>query len=472
MIALRADARTRLEPRGGLGRAGPQPGEPELGPARRAIGTISERETVEGLKVSQHSAVDASRMRLSNLSLVLTALIRESPISQVALTRLTGLNKATVSSIVEELVEGGWVRTEGRYQGGTGRPRQLLVPDADRGYLIGAEINVDYLAVLVTDFSGRERALLRETVDVRNFTVADAVGSLKVLMLQTVEQVGAVREQVLGVALGVPGVISDNGTLLVAPKIDWHETEIGVLFQEALEDVFTQAMPPTVENEANLGAFAEQSFGCCGIVPNFVHLSGEIGVGAGVFLDGELFRGTHGAGGEVGHITIDPNGPKCECGKVGCWTKYISRRALDRYVRERKAAGRQSSLWESDGASLDYEHNPALVAETAHGGDAVAREALDEIERYLAIGIGNLVSIYDPQVVVLGGFFTSLFAGTTDHLKKEVDRWVMGEFGKELRVELSSKGQDSCLWGGIALVLRQLTANPRLLPAPARVART
>jgi len=403
--------------------------------------------------------------------LVLTALIRESPISQAALARLTGLNKATVSSIVEELIEGGWVRAEGRYQGGTGRPRQLLVPNGDRGYLIGAEINVDYLAVLVTDFSGWERARLQQTVDVQQLTVADAVGRLKALVLKAVERADAVKEQVLGIALGVPGVISDNGTLLVAPKIDWHETEIGVLFQEALEDRFPQAMPPVVENEANLGAFAERGFGCCVDVPNFVHLSGEIGVGAGVFLDGELFRGTHGAGGEVGHITIDPNGPKCECGKVGCWTKYISRRALARYVGERRAAGRQSSLWEGDGASPDHEHEPALVAEAARKGDAVAREAVNEIERYLAIGIGNLVSIYDPQVVVLGGFFTSLFAGTIDHLKGEVDGWVMGEFGKELRVELSTKGQSSCVWGGIALVLRQLAANPRLLPAPARAAR-
>jgi predicted NBD/HSP70 family sugar kinase len=421
------------------------------------------------LKGSQHAAVDASRMRLSNLSLVLTALIRESPISQAALARLTGLNKATVSSIVEELIEGGWVRAEGRYQGGTGRPRQLLVPNGDRGYLIGAEINVDYLAVLVTDFSGKERACLQQTVDVRKLAVTDAVYQLKALVLKAVEKAGAVREQVLGVALGVPGVISDNGTLLVAPKIDWHETEIGVLLQEALEDVFPQAMPPVVENEANLGAFAERGFGCCVDIPNFVHLSGEIGVGAGVFLDGELFRGTHGAGGEVGHITIDPNGMECECGKVGCWTKYVSRRALARYVGERRAAGRRSSLWEGDGAGPDYE--PALVAEAARKGDAVAREAANEIERYLAIGIGNLVSMYDPQVVVLGGFFTDLFAGTIDHLKGEVDGWVMGEFGKELRVELSTKGQSSCAWGGIALVLRQLAANPRLLPGPARAAR-
>ena len=423
------------------------------------------------MKGSRYAAVDASRMRLSNLSLVLTALIRESPISQAALARLTGLNKATVSSIVEELIVGGWVRAEGRYQGGTGRPRQLLVPNGDKGFLIGAEINVDYLAVLVTDFSGRECASLQQTVDVRELSVAGAVSQLKALVLKAVEEAGASGEQVLGIALGVPGVISDNGTLLVAPKIDWAETEIGVLFQEALEDVFPQAMPPVVENEANLGAFAERGFGCCVDVPNFVHLSGEIGVGAGVFLDGELFRGTHGAGGEVGHTTIDPNGPKCECGKVGCWTKYVSSRALARYVGERRAAGRESSLWEGDGASPHNEHEPALVAEAARKGDAVAREAVNEIERYLAIGIGNLVSMYDPQVVVLGGFFTSLFAGNIDHLKDQVDGWVMGEFGKELRVELSTKGQSSSVWGGIALVLRQLAANPRLLPASARAAR-
>jgi predicted NBD/HSP70 family sugar kinase len=423
------------------------------------------------LRSSQNSAVDASRMRLSNLSLVLTTVIRESPISQAVLARLTGLNKATVSSIVEELVGDGWVRAEGRYQGGIGRPRQLLVPNADRGYLIGAEINVDYLAVLVTDFSGKERALLREHVDVRRLAATDAIRSLKTLTLQAVEQAGAAQEQVLGAALGVPGVINENGMLLVAPKIGWQEIEIGVLFQEALEDLFPRAMSPIVENEANLGAFAEWTFGCCGNVPNFIHLSSEIGVGAGVFLDGELFRGTHGAGGEVGHTTIDPNGPKCECGKFGCLTQYVSQRALDRIIQEHKAAGKYSSLFEGDGASLSYEHDPARVVEAARGDDAVAKESLEEIERYLAIGIGNLVSIYDPQVVVLGGFFTDLFAGDMDHLKNEVGRWVMGEFGKELRVELSTKGQDSCVWGGVGLVLRQLATNPRLLPIPDHAAR-
>ena len=410
-------------------------------------------------------------MRLNNLSLVLTTVIRESPISQAVLARLTGLNKATVSSIVEELVGGGWIRAEGRYQGGIGRPRQLLIPNADRGYLIGAEINVDYLAVLVTDFSGKERSLVREHLDVRGLAATEAISSLKALIVQAVEQADTAREQVLGVALGVPGVINENGMLLVAPKIGWQEIKIGVLFQEALEGLFPRAMSPIVENEANLGAVAEQTFGCCGNVPNFIHLSSEIGVGAGVFLDGELFRGTHGAGGEVGHTTIDPNGPKCECGKFGCLTQYVSQRALDRIIQEHKAAGKYSLLFEGDGASLSYEHDPDRVLEAARKGDAVAEESLEEIERYLAIGIGNLVSSYDPQVVVLGGFFTDLFAGDMDHLRTKVGRWVMGEFGKELRVELSTKGQDSCVWGGVGLVLRQLATNPRMLPMADQAAR-
>ncbi len=219
-----------------------------------------------------------------------------------------------------------------------------------------------------------------------------------------------------------------------------------------------------VENEANLAAFAEQSFGCCVDVSDFVYLSGEIGVGAGVFLNGELFRGTHGAGGEVGHVTINPNGPRCECGKFGCWTKYVSQRALEQIIQERKIAGRRSWLWESQDVSPGYELTPGRIAEAARRGDAVAEEAVDEVERYLAIGIGNLVSMYDPQVVVLGGFFTDLLAGSTNRLRDEVDKWVMGEFGKELRIELSTKGQDSCVWGGVGFVLRQLAANPRLLP--------
>jgi glucokinase len=152
-------------------------------------------------------------------------------------------------------------------------------------------------------------------------------------------------------------------------------------------------------------------------------------------------------------------------------TQYVSQRALDRIIQEHKAAGKYSLLFEGDGASLSYEHDPDRVLEAARKGDAVAKESLEEIERYLAIGIGNLVSSYDPQVVVLGGFFTDLFAGDMDHLRTKVGRWVMGEFGKELRVELSTKGQDSCVWGGVGLVLRQLATNPRLLPMPDQAAR-
>jgi predicted NBD/HSP70 family sugar kinase len=392
----------------------------------------AERWTVTGVPAPH--TVDSSWMRVTNLAAVLAAVIRDPPTSRARLVAETGLTKATISSLVDELSTRGWIRSGGQNQEGIGRPRQLLVPNADQGFIVGAEINVDYLAVLVVDFACHERRLARIPLDIAQLGPVAAVRQLARQLLDAVASLDADPHRILGVGLAVPGVVGPNSILVVAPNLEWENVDVGSVLETELRRELGDGVPIIVENEANLAALAEQSFGSCASVRNFVYLSSEQGVGAGIVVDGEVFRGTHGAAGEVGHVTIDPHGPRCQCGKLGCWQVFTSQSAL---------------------GTLPLDEATRV-----------------QLERYLAIGLGNLVQMYDPEVVVLGGFFADALGARRAELIAEVGEWVMGDFARPLRIEISTFGQDSSIWGGVAMVLQWLAARPRSIDSGDRLIAT
>ena len=401
--------------------------------------------------------VDGAWMRTTNLSVALAAIIDHGGISRAMLARETGLNKATVSSLTEELGELGWVRAGGQDQGALGRPGELLEPHPDRGVILGAEVNVDYLAVLVSDPSGARRALVTEHLDVATLTPSQAVDRLADLMRAALQEAAVDPSQVLGLGLGVPGVVDVGTRLLVAANLGWRSVDVHDLLRRAVQGFLHDKLPVLIENEANLGAIAEQTYGIGARFDDFVYLSGELGVGAGVVMAGQLLRGTHGAAGEVGHMTIDPAGARCQCGKHGCWQVFVSQGAvLDWFSQALDARGQTLS-----------NPRPDDILASAEFGDAAGLETLERLDRYLAIGVGNLVEMYDPNAVVLGGFYSTMYRGRVDKLRVELASWVMDSFGSEVSIELSTHGQDACVWGATGRMLRFLVANPRQVATPA-----
>lgn len=372
--------------------------------------------------------VDGRRMRALNLALVLASVIDEGSTSRARLVAETGLRKATISSLVDELMERGWLRPGEKARSGIGRPRELVLPNEDRGFIVGAEINVDYLAVLIVDFAGGHRHLVREPIGVQELGVDRSVRRLAELVVSSLDALGATPDHLLGVSLGLPGVVDADGILLKAANVGWQRVDVRGAFADALGSMLRATVPVLVENEANLGAIAEQTFGKARSTDNFVYLSGELGVGAGVIIDGDLFRGRHGAFGEVGHITLDPNGPRCACGKRGCWQVYVSQSAL------RHADAQQD------------------------------RRALADVERHFAVGLGNLVQMYDPELILLGGIFASAFATRVERIADLMQDWVMGPFGADVRIDVSELGQDACIRGAVSSVLRWLVERTRAVP--------
>jgi len=402
--------------------------------------------------------LDARAMRQANLGLVLGEVVRRPPISQPDLVEATGLKKATVSRLLDELVRLGWVRMSGAAAGTVGRPRTLFAPDPARGLVVGARISLDALSVLAVDFGGTGHRRGAHPMDVAATPQRDVAEALRRLLESTLSTTTA---PVLGAALALSGIV-DAGRLGFAPGLEWPDPDATAMFGSTLGPRLADGAPLVVENEARLAAVGEQRYGAAAGVDDFVYLLGATGVGAGVVVDGRLLRGSRGAAGEVGHVSIAMAGERCSCGKTGCWATYLGEAELVRLVELARMDGETSSLWTGRPGAAGAAPDPAEVLAAARGGDAVALRALRLMRRALAAGIGNLVSAYDPELVVLGGFLSAAFGGDLEPLRAEVDDWVMGG-GVHTELQLTASGlADASLLGGIALVHDRVVQAPRL----------
>ena len=385
----------------------------------------------------RRAPLDARAMRQENLGLVLAEVVRRPPMAQADLVEATGLKKATVSRLLEELVRLGWVRPSGAQAGLVGRPRTLFAPDPDQGTVVSTRISLDGVSVTAVNFGGARRRALQEPLDVAGRPQPEVAETLGRLVRELLDETGG---PVLGAALALPGIV-DGGRLGYAPGLDWPDRDATALLRRALPGRLAPDAPLVTGNEARFAAVGEQRYGAAAGVDDFVYLLGEAGVGAGVVAGGRLFEGSRGAAGEVGHVSIALEGRRCSCGKVGCWATFVG----------------ESELVHLAGSTGDAED----VIAGARAGDRAAQDAITAMRRPLAAGIGNLVSAYDPELVVLGGFLAAAFGGDLDALRAEVDDWVMGGgVHTALRLE-ASRVEDASLLGGVALVHDRVVQAPR-----------
>jgi predicted NBD/HSP70 family sugar kinase len=418
-----------------------------------------------GAPVSLSAGIGSSGIRQANLASVLSAVVDHAPVSQSRLGELTGLKKPTISKLVDELHRGGWIQLSGETQGAVGRPRQLWGPDGKKGLILAAQLSLEQISVLIVDFADNVRAERSMAVDLRRWSEDDAVQGVASMMLgalQDARLADAAHLPVLGVAVAAPGIVTDTGALSFIPGLSWVDPDLRGRLRTALAASVDEHCPFVVDNEANLATLAEQHYGGHTGSRNMVYVLADRGVGAGVVLDGQLFRGPHRSAGEVGHMSMNLEGPPCPCGKRGCWAVYVGQDALRDHVLEAPGSGGSSELWGRGETvtSLD-------VVAAALRGDAVALDAVARVRRYLAAGIGNLVNLYDPELVVLGGFMRAVFADSLDELRGEVDEWIMGGRPHEdFTLALSVMGAAAPRWGGVRAVTRLVVTDPRAERAP------
>jgi predicted NBD/HSP70 family sugar kinase len=389
-------------------------------------------------------------VRRHNLGVVLRHLSEHGPRSRATIALETGLNKTTVSSLVTELIGLQLVVERGLEQRGTvGRPGQVVELSGEGVVALGLEINVDYIAVRALDLTGAERHRSLDVEDNRRVGVGQVLDRLAALATTALDVVQAQGLRPVGATVALPGLVdAANGALLVAPNLGWT----GVAIVDELRDrLSVPDFPLAADNEANLAALAELWEGTARGLRDVLYVSGEIGVGGGIIIGGELFRGAQGFGGEFGHMTMDPDGKPCACGSRGCLETVAGLEAL------LEMAGLDAS-----GASTTTGSGEpvAALAGRARAGDDNALAALREGGRWLGIAIASAANLLNFQAVVLGGFFGQLSTWLASPIARELEVHVLASEWAVPRLLPSTLGPEAAVRGAAAQSLRRVLADP------------
>ncbi|MEU8884157.1 ROK family transcriptional regulator [Streptomyces hydrogenans] len=384
---------------------------------------------------------DKSGVRRHNLSLVLRTVHDAGETTRAAVAARVGLTRPAVSSLVEQLLELGFLVESGKtFSGQAGRPGTVLKPAGTGPAALGVEINVAYVSVCLVDLTGTDR--IRRTVRLDNRAAApDVLARAAAVAAEALAEAEALGLSPSGAALALPGLVSD-GTVRQAPNLGWHDTPAERLFGDALAALRPAARRLAVasDNEANMAALAELRFGTPGTPRTFLHLTGETGVGGAVVVHGELLRGAHGFAGEIGHLVVDAEGPRCRCGSRGCLEQY---------------AGQAALLRAADAADVDD------LAARAGRGEPRALAALAEAGRMLGRALSGAVNLLDPEAVVLGGIYPRLMPWLAPAVTGELaERVVSGLWPADAgRLRAASPATDAAR-GAAALVLHDILADP------------
>jgi glucokinase-like ROK family protein len=347
--------------------------------------------------MSRITALGHNHMRGRNLAVILSALQQSTPISRSGLARLTGLHKASITSLINQLEGSGFIRElELIPSENAGRPATGLGLNPDAGSIISVEIGVDYISAIVTDFT--TRILWRHHEDADSPMDQNAILSQSFEIAEEARLVAqALPGRLFGIAWGVPGLVNvETGTLLFAPNLGWAD----VPFRDLVTAKFD--IPTHVDNEAKLAALGEATFGTARSFDYVIYVSSGIGIGGGIVIDGQVISGASGFAGEIGHMTVDPEGFACNCGNHGCWETLASEWALFRRIREAIDSRQPTSL----SGALSSESNlltVPIIVDAAREGDSIALNALRETGQWLGIGIANLINGFNPHGIVLGG---------------------------------------------------------------------
>jgi glucokinase-like ROK family protein len=389
---------------------------------------------------------DQEKVRKINKSIVLDTLRLYAPISRARVANLTGLNRGTVSNIVNDLIAEGLVAENEQEVTRVGRPEIALSLRPDGGAVIGVEIGVDFIAIILTNFIAE--ILWRVRVEIQPAqSQTEIIGQAEKLIEEALEIARDKQLRPLGIGIGLPGLVNiRQGELIFAPNLNWKSVPIRLMWNQRFH------LPIYADNEANLAALGEYYFGVARGVDDFVYLSSGIGLGGGIVIGGKLFRGGRGYGGEIGHIQREPNGEPCACGRVGCWETQVGPRAVLRRIQKEFHNHPDAALLDAcqgDIRLLTFER----VVELALGGNATCRTAIEEVAFNLGVGIADLVNIFNPNLIVVGGAFILGKAILQPIIETTAYSMMLLPSRDYLQIKFSDLGADACVLGAVAVVL-------------------
>jgi predicted NBD/HSP70 family sugar kinase len=394
--------------------------------------------------VARGTGLGHEELRRNNMSQLLTRVHISGPTSRAMLTRELGLNRSTIGDLASSLAELGLIR-EGQSVGAgrSGRPSLLVAPRTDNA-VVGVDLGVDRIAVALVALGGdvlerKERPHQRGEHDVAH--VVESVAQMVEDLLEGHREV-----RCLGIGVAIPGTVgSDDGLVRFAPNLGWVDAPFAQLLFERV------GLGVSVGNDANLGVVAEHVRGAAAGHDDVAYLSGSVGIGGGFLVGGTLLAGAHGYAGEIGHILVDVNGPRCRCGNIGCWEMKVGENQL--LTRAGRLPG---------GGPVGVTE----VIEAAVAGEPRARDAVNDVADWIGVGLRAVINLFNPEIIVLGGSLAQVWEAQRDRIDGVLDRWSLMSPRSEVIVRASQFGQDSPLIGAAELALEPVLTNPMSVAAP------
>ena len=394
---------------------------------------------------------DLSDVRTTNLAVVLRFVRTHAPCSRADIAASTGLNKATVSSLVADLLDRHLLRETGLTENRIGRPASMLTLQSRPYAAIGIEMAADHLVAIAVDLTGERLLTWRRAYPGLDGTPGRAEAAVVALAGRVVAKMAAQQRRVLGLTVAAPGLVAPGGAVRFAAHLDRPPLELGAALERGLRHPEYDVV---IDSAANLAALAEYRGGADADTPHLLALLGGVEIGAGIVTDGRALRGGRGFAGQAGHLQVDCDGPPCRCGRRGCLEAVAGLPALVHRALPDTVA---------DGPIADYAPELDRITALAGHGDPHVTAALTAVGRLVGRGVSMLAELLDPQVVVLGGSFATLGPWLLPAVEAELAARAGGEPG--CRIIASTLHPDAAALGGAMLALDRLEAGK--LPAPA-----
>ncbi|QAY68610.1 ROK family protein [Paenibacillus protaetiae] len=359
-----------------------------------------------------------------NTSIVLDSVLKHAPLSRAQISEMTGLNKATVSSLVQDLIDGHLIIETGPGQSSGGRKPVMLVFNATAGYAVGIDLGVNYIRGILTDLEGA--VVSEHELDMNHHEPDFALNQLISCIEQLMDLAPDSPYGIVGIGLGVPGIVDDEGSILFAPNMQWRKVDL----RRMLEERFS--LPVTIDNEANAGAQGEQKYGAGRGIAHQIYVSVGIGIGTGIILNKELYKGASGFSGELGHLSIEYDGKPCRCGNKGCWELYASENALLQQAAELGLPG-SSSL--------------SNLIKAAEAGDKQVQSLFEEIGSYLGAGISSIINVFNPDIVIIGNRMSRAKAWLEPSLQRAVAERTLSYHHERVKLTFAELQDQSAVRG-------------------------
>ena len=331
-----------------------------------------------------HHKVESRRLLLREIS-------QRGPLPRIDLAARTGISRATVTSVTAELLRGGLIEEVPREsrsdEAARGRPRVDLKIAGKAHLISGLKVSDLSISLVLMDFEGRDVADIDHKIATSRHSPEALADEIAKGLHALAEQAGCAMSDISGVGVGLAGVVdAGNGVVYWSPSLDQRNVAFGAILRDRL------GINAYVDNDANLVAMAELTFGIGKDHSDFIVITIESGVGMGMVLGGQLYRGTRGCGAEFGHTKVHLDGALCRCGQRGCLEAYVADYAL---VREASSVGAPVPTSTSNAVTQ--------VLSAAKAGDPTARTVVERAGKMFAMGLANLVNIFDPELVILAG---------------------------------------------------------------------